>query len=178
MQINQNMKIKNLMLIGFIFTAAFSRLIPHAPNFTSVGAIALLAGSIWGFSALAFLVPVLAMLVTDFILGMHSTMMFVYGAFAITVILGSVLLSKNARGIKLFGITLLTSIIFYLISNFGVWFVGGFYTGDLKGLVECYIMALPFLKNQIMGDLVYTFALFYAYQFTVDFVEKRVYSKL
>lgn len=171
---SQGSKIKKSLVVGMIIVAAFSRLIPHSPNFTSVGAMALFAGSAMGLSLASFLVPAVVMLLTDLVLGMHPTMIFVYGAFALTVVLGAVLLKNSARGVKLLSVSLAASLLFFFITNLGVWLVGGYYTGDLKGLVECYIMALPFFKNQVTGDLMYSVLIFYGFQFAVNTIEKRI----
>lgn len=162
------------LALGLILTAALSRLIPHSPNFTSVGALALFAGSLWGISTAAFLVPLLAMLLTDLILGFHPTMFFVYGAFLLTVILGGGLLKKTQKNLPLIGLSLAASSVFFIVTNFGVWFVGGFYSQDMKGLLECFAMALPFFKNQIAGDLVYSLALFNAYRFVASSIDKKM----
>ena len=158
---------KNLISVSLIMAAAFSRLIPHSPNFTSVGAMALFAGSLFGMSFSALLVPVVAMLLTDFILGFHSTQIFVYGSLVLSVLMGATLLKDQAKGRKLLVVTLLSSILFFIVTNLGVWLVGGFYSGDIKGLVECYIMALPFFTNQVAGDLLFSGLLFYGYSVAI-----------
>ncbi len=145
-----------------VIVAVFSRLIPHPWNLTAVGAVALFAGAHLKPRSLAFIVPLLAFFITDLILGVHNTMIFTYGAVALCSLLGILFLQKPSP-VKILGTSLTASVIFFLISNFGVWLVGGLYPMTTEGLVNCFIMAVPFFQGQVIGDLLHSAVLFGAY---------------
>jgi hypothetical protein len=152
------------LAVGLILIASFSRLIPHPPNFTPLTGIALFGGKNFSSKIMAFLVPLLALFITDLVLGFHSTMPYVYGAFILTVLLG-MLLKNNFNYTKLLGLSLSSSTLFFIITNFGVWVHGSFYAKTLDGLLLCYAAALPFYQWSLLGDLFYSAALFGIYQF-------------
>lgn len=138
--------------------AVFSRFLPHPPNFTAVGATALYSGRYLNGWTM-FLVPLGAMFISDILLGFHSTIFFVYGAFVINILLG-LMIAKKPSIARIAGVTVLGSIIFYIITNFGVWLVTPLYSKDFAGLIECYILALPFAKWTLLGDIAYTATMF------------------
>ena len=154
-------------LTGLVVLGVFTRLIPHPANFTAIGAVALFAGSYFEKRWLAILLPLIALFVSDCILGFHDLMLYVYGAFIVVTFLGSWTLQNDkgssktgAKASDLVLTSLGASVIFFVISNFGVWMQSGFYSRSLSGLFECYVMALPFLDRQIFGDLFFSCALF------------------
>ncbi len=104
----------------------------------------------------------LAMVVSDFFLGFHNTMIWVYGSFLLTVGLGLWLRNNlNWRNVLL--ASLVSSVLFYLITNFGVWFSGTMYPKTWVGLLESYYMGLPFFRNTLVGDLGYNLVFFGGY---------------
>jgi len=128
-----------LLLILF---AAFSRILPHPANFTPVAAIALFSGTYLNKKYM-LVVPIAAMLLSDLIIGFHSGMIWVYGSFVLIGLIG--LWLKNHKKIgNIIGAALLSSIIFFIITNFGVWLTG-YYGLTFNGLIECYTMANPVL---------------------------------
>ncbi len=149
------------VLILTVIAAALMRLLPHAPNVSPVGAVALFSGAnVLGPSA--FILPLLAMFISDIFLGFHSTMIFVYGSFILAVILGRTL--KKYSAARLVVTALLSSLLFFIITNFGVWLTSAMYAKNLSGLLECYIAALPFFRNTIVGDFFYSIIIFYGYK--------------
>ncbi len=143
--------------------AVISRFLPHPPNFTAVGGTALFGGSKLS-RPLNYLLPIGIMLVTDYFLGFHKTMIYVYVSFMIAVFLGEKVLKGNPSVAKIGAISLTGSVIFFLITNFGSWQVGGLYPHTAAGLMESYVMGLPFLKWTVLGDMVYTVGFFKVYQ--------------
>jgi len=150
--------------------AAFLRLLPHPPNFTPVGAVALFGGArLRGWQACA--VPLLAMLLTDPILSQRAgfapyswSSLIIYGCFLINVALGRVFLSHSSNPGRIAAVVLAGSTQFFLITNFASWIGhGGLYPHTFSGLVECYTLALPFFGRTILGDLFYTGVLFSVY---------------
>ena len=151
---------KLLTLIGIITIAVFSRLIPHPPNFTPLDAIAIFSGAYLGRKWFSFVVPLLILFISDIFLGFYSTIPFVYGAFLINVWVGILILSKKRNFVRILSSSLLSSIIFFIVSNFGVWRLENLYSKDIMGLVNCYIAAIPFLKNTAYAGIIYSFFIF------------------
>lgn len=149
-----------LMLIAtMIAAAAASRLVPHPPNVTSIAAIALFGGATLADRRLAFLVPLAALLASDFVLGFHNQMIAVYGSFALVVCLG-LWLQQRRTAPAIAGAAIASSLLFFIVVDFGIWLTGDMYPRTLAGLMTCYTAALPFLRNQMLGDLFYTAVLF------------------
>ncbi len=158
------------LLAGMILLAALSRLLPHPPNFTPVTAMALFGGAYLLNKKIAFIIPILAMWISDLILNnlVYAAYfegfswygnLYVYGAMILIVALGIALLKKVTIG-KLIGVSLGASLIFFLISNFGSWLQIPAYSKDFNGLLQAYAAGLPFLRNSILGTLFYSGVLF------------------
>lgn len=165
------------VIAGLLIVAAFTRLIPHYPNFTSLGAVALLGGAWFRNKAWAVLIPLSALFLSDLVLNnavyaysddfvfTYSGMAYVYGAFALVSLIGMLGLKGNARTSNWKGYTLyaiVSTVAFFVISNFGSWLADPMYTKDLQGLVLCYEMALPYAVNSLAGTMVFGFALMFA----------------
>lgn len=148
-----------LVLTGMILAAAASRLCPHLPNFTPIAAMALFGGAHFADKRLAFGVPLLALLLSDALLGFHAGMPAVYGGFALIVALG-LGLRANRTATTVAGTALAGALLFFLITNFAVWAAGVLYPRTWAGLGECYLAAIPFFRNSLAGDLFYAAVLF------------------
>nr|BFD59033.1 hypothetical protein CKG001_11400 [Bdellovibrio sp. CKG001]BFD67684.1 hypothetical protein HAGR004_27060 [Bdellovibrio sp. HAGR004] len=157
------MNTRLMTLILMVLGAAFSRLIPHPWNFTAIGAMALFGGAYFPSKKQSLLIPLAALFLSDLVLGFHNTMVFVYLAFAIVVILGWNLRDQKGAA-KIAGLSLVTSSLFFLISNFGVWVMGTMYAPTPAGLFQCLVAGLPFFDNQIYGDLFFSGLLFGSYE--------------
>lgn len=156
------MKEKIIYPAAIIVLAALLRLAPHLPNVAPIGAMALFGG-MYLEKKYAFIVPLAALFLSDMFLGFHTTMPFVYGSFLLSGLIG--LWIRQHRTIKrvIFG-TLLSSVLFFVITNFGVWLVSGMYEKSSRGLLEAFVLALPFFRNTIFGDLLYTTAFIIMYE--------------
>ncbi|MEJ2493062.1 MAG: hypothetical protein P8Y79_01905 [Ignavibacteriaceae bacterium] len=152
-----------LVLAGMILFAAFTRLIPHPPNFTAVGAMALFGGAYFNKKYLAFAVPVIAMFLTDLILGLHQGMYAVYLSFVLIVMIGITLKGRIKIG-NIFLASVLASVLFFIITNFAQWLSFPLYSKDIAGLIECYTAAVPFFGYTILGDLFFVGVLFGAFE--------------
>ena len=151
------------------------RLLPHMPNFTPIAAMALFGG-VYLNKKYAFFIPLAAMFVSDIFLGFHPAMPYVYGSFILTGIIGFWL--KNHKSTKnIICSSLISSILFFLITNFGVW-AGGWYPHNLNGLVESYAMGIPFFKNTVLGDLLYTGVFFGAYELAQLLITRIKFSRV
>jgi hypothetical protein len=159
--------------IGLTVLSALGRMIPHAPNVTPVGGSCLFAGSRIG-GPLAYLLPLVVMVVTDPIVGAaggahggySSTSLFVYACFMINVWIGRRLV-REVSAIRVGGAAFLCSLQFFLLTNLAVWFRSadgaGMYARNLGGLMACYAAALPFWGRTLAGDLFFSGALFGMY---------------
>ena len=146
-------------LLSAILLAAALRLVPHPPNFTPIGAMALFSGAYLGRRALAFVAPLAAMLLSDAVLGFYSGFWITYLAVALIALLGSVVLQK--RNPLRIGLTAVAgSVIFFVVSNFGTFALSGMYPHTVAGLGACYVAAIPFFQNTLAGDLFYATLLF------------------
>ena len=146
-------------LTAMILLAAASRLLPHPPNFTPLGALALFGGASFADKRLAFLVPLGALFLSDLVLGLYSGMPVVYGSFALVVCLGLGLRRWRTAG-TIAGATLASALLFFVITNFGVWAFGTLYPKTAQGLGACYVAAVPFFQNSLLGDAVYAAMIF------------------
>jgi hypothetical protein len=148
-----------VFLTIMIVSAAVARLLPHPPNVTPIGAMALFAGACFADRRLAYLVPLAALLLSDVAIGFHQTMPWVYASTAITVWLGGSV--RRLPTLPVIGATsLLGTLQFFVVTNLGVWVAGDLYPRTIAGLLTCYTAGMPFLRNAVIGDLFYTATMF------------------
>jgi hypothetical protein len=146
-------------LAGFILAAAATRLLPHPWNFTPVGAMALFGGARCTNRAAGFLLPCAALFLGDLVLGLHKLMPFIYGCFAVTVCLGFWLRRSPGAG-RIVIASLVSSTLFFLVTNAGDFVMLDTYPKNLTGLIQCYVAGLACFRNGILGDLFYCAVLF------------------
>lgn len=153
-----------LVFTLLVALGAGSRLVPHAPNFTALAAVTLFAGFYFRRSAIALAVPMVAMLLSDLVLGGYPLPMMatVYASIALGLVLRRVL-GDGRSPARLGAAAVASSLSFFLITNFGVWAFESAYPSTGTGLLACYAAGLPFLKYQLAGDLCYTGAIFGGY---------------
>ena len=153
---------KEIFPITLILILALFRLIPHPPNFTPIIAVAILSGYFFKNLYFSFLVLIVSMIIADFFIGFYDNMFVVYLSLMLISFtfyrIGSKLNYKN-----LFLFSLCGSLIFFVITNFGVWALGNLYEKNLSGLLECYILAIPFFGNTFLSTLIFAYpaAFFY-----------------
>ncbi len=177
---NKKILLPILLAVFLIAIIVIGRLIPHLPNFTPVAAVALFAGYIFRSKILAFSVPIAGMLLTDFLFeGLYNSqvMLFVYVGIVLAVLISS-MMKANIRmrflppkiekylsyTFKLSMTALTASMSFFVISNFAVWLFSGMYLWNLAGLIQCYVLAIPFFHYALLGDLFYAAILFGGYE--------------
>lgn len=170
---SEKISMRFAVITAIVLALALSRLLPHPFNFSPLAALALFGGARYSNRMAAYLIPLLALWVSDLFLNyafygsfvlFYEGAFFTYFAFAMMVTIGSVAIRKSSAKNLLFG-SLSASLVFFLLSNFGVWISGGIYPLNEVGFVSCYAAAIPFFRNTLAGDLVYTFAVFYAFEF-------------
>jgi hypothetical protein len=154
---------------SLILAAALSRLLPHPPNVAPITALALFGG-VYLDKKHAFLVPLGALLVSDYFLGFYSGMAWVYASFAGIGCLGLWLRKHLNIGTAL-GASVAGSVLFFILTNFGVWISARMlYPLTFAGLLECYTLAIPFFRNTLLGDMAYVGCLFGAYELARKFL--------
>jgi hypothetical protein len=156
---NLAMNARIVALISGILAAAALRLVPHPPNFSPIDAMALFSGAYLGRRGLAFVAPLGALLLSDLFLGFYHGMAFVYGSVALVVGIGWWVSSRRTP-LRIGAAALVSSALFFVLTNFGMWLFSGFYPRTLSGLVTCYVAAVPFFQNTLAGDLFYAALLF------------------
>lgn len=152
-------KARLLALVAAIFTAAAMRLVPHPPNFSPITAMALFSGAYLPKRALAFVAPFGALLLSDLVLGFYAGVGVVYFSFALVVLIGW-MVASNRTPLRIGAAAVASSVLFFVLTNFGMWVSSGFYPHTSEGLAACYVAALPFFQNTVAGDLFYTALLF------------------
>lgn len=153
------LKPRVLTLVAIVFAAAATRLLPHPLNFAPIAGIALFGGAHFSDKRLAFVIPLVAMFLSDLLLGLHIYLPFVYASFALIVGLGFLLRGRK-RILPVAGAALTSSFLFFIFTNFGFWLVGPDYPKTMTGLAACYVAAIPFFQNTLLGDGFYTAVLF------------------
>ncbi len=164
-----------MLAISLILVGILLRFMPHAYNFTPVAAIALFSG-VYLKRKYAIIVPLVLMAVSDIFIGMHNVVIFTWGSFILAALIG-ILIRKNKSAARILGGSLAASLVFFVVSNFGVWLMG-WYPLNLKGLVDCYVMALPFLRDFTVSTLIYSVLFFSAYELTARLVKETKLAKV
>lgn len=144
--------------IILVLLASACRLLPHAPNFTPIGAMALFAGSEVKDQRVAIGATLGAMILSDLLIGTDVTSFAVYLSLALSVLIGRYFKSSSSFRAGFISATA-SAVLFFLITNFAVWGWAGLYPLTLAGLSECFIAALPFFRNTLLSDILYLGAL-------------------
>ena len=182
--------IELLMITGGVLL----RLTPHIANFAPISATAIFGGAYLN-RRFALLIPLLAMAISDYLLlyvnpfgnpliafksiqpisaMFHSTTLYVWGSFMISGLIG-LWLKSRVKPSNIIAASFLASIQFFIITNFGVW-ASGMYSRGLDGLIQSYIMGLPFFQWTLMGDLFYTGVFFGSYALAVRTRSTQVFT--
>jgi hypothetical protein len=133
--------------------------VPFISKRTPVAAIALFGGAQFADKRAAFLVPLAGLLLSDLVLGFHRLMPVVYGAFALIVLLGFSV-RRRSSSLRIAGAAIFSAVLFFALTNFGVWAFGTLYPKTGAGLIECYVAAIPFFRNMLLSNLLYSALLF------------------
>lgn len=163
-----------IFAIGLLIIGVLARFIPHWPNFTPIVALALFGGC-YLKKPHALWLPLLLMVVSDFFLGFHSTIFFTWSSVLLVAGLGMILQNRKTP-LTIMGFGFLSALLFFLITNFGAWLV--MYPLTYKGLIQCYTLAIPFFRMELLSTFVYTFVLFASYETFARFFDRRVEVKI
>ncbi len=156
------MRAKLFTISAIIFALAMFRLLPHLPNVSPVAAMALFGGAYYADKRMAFLVPFLALFLSDLVLGLHNSMIFVYAGFALTVAIGFLLKGRVTITNTAFA-TVISSVLFFLLTNLGAWMTSGLYARSAEGLMQAYVAGIPFFQNSLLGNAVFVAVIFGGY---------------
>ena len=160
---------KEIFPISLILILALARLIPHPPNFTPIIAVAIMSGYFFKNINLSFLALIVAMLVSDLFIGFYENVIFVYASLLlITFIFYKISNKISFKNLFIYGFA--GSLIFFIVSNFGVWALGSpgvydiAYEKNLNGLMQCYILAIPFFGNTFLSTLIFAYPAIFIYK--------------
>ncbi len=159
-----------LMMFGILF-----RIIPHAPNFTPVAAIALFGATFLPNRRLALIMPLALIMISDLFIGLHDIVIFTWGSVVLVSLIGLALRQRQKTTTVVFG-SLASSVAFYLVTNFGVW-AAGWYPPTAQGLLQCYAAGIPFFRNFLAGTLIYSAAFFGTYALAARAVRRTSLAK-
>jgi hypothetical protein len=160
---------KEIFPISLILILAFARLIPHPPNFTPIIAVAIVSGYFFKNINLSLLTLLVAMLISDLFIGFYENVIFVYASLLlITFVFHKISNKINFKNLFIYGFA--GSLVFFVVSNFGVWMLGSpgvydvAYDKNLSGLIECYILAIPFFGNTFLSTLIFSYPAIFFYK--------------
>ena len=160
---------KEIFPISLILILALARLIPHPPNFTPIIAVAILSGYFFKNIYLSFATLLIAMLLADAFIGFYENIFFVYLSLLLIAFIFYKISEKiNFKNLFIYGF--IGSLIFFIVSNFGVWALGSpglndiVYEKNLNGLVECYILAIPFFGNTFLSTIIFAYPTIFIYK--------------
>ena len=160
---------KDMFPIGLILILALARLIPHPPNFTPIIAVAIVSSYFFKNLNFSLIILLIAMLISDLFIGFYENVFFVYGSLLlITFIFHKISKKINFKNLFIFGFA--GALIFFIISNFGVWILGSPgvdnlpYAKNLNGLIECYILAIPFFGNTFISTVIFSYPTVFIYR--------------
>ncbi|MFO1472189.1 MAG: DUF6580 family putative transport protein [Turneriella sp.] len=169
----QKHTIQTITLVTIILAAAFSRIIPHMPNFSPLGAIAVFAAAHFADRRLSLVIPIAATWLSDLFLNnviyaqagqgfawSYPGFYWQYAAYGIIALLSLGVFRRGLTVTKIISTSVVSGVAFFALSNFGVWFSSDLYPHNLSGLLACYAAALPFYQGTVLGDAVYGIALF------------------
>lgn len=152
-------KSRFIVLAGMILAATASRLIPHPPDFSPITALALFGGASFSSKREAFLVPLLGLFLSDLVLGFYPITPVVYGSFALIVCLGFGLRRRRIAS-RIAGAAVVGALVFFVLTNLGVWVLADLYPKTWVGLADCFLAAIPFFRNTLVSALLYSGLLF------------------
>ena len=158
-QQKQSLILRGAAVATMILLAAVLRIVPHPWNLTPIGAMALFSGAMFRNRWVAFALPLASLFAGDVFVGFHKLMFVVYASFAISVAIGRWL--GDSRSVaRIGGAVFVGAAQFFVVTNFAVWAIGGFYPRTTEGLVNCFVAGVPFFWNTLAGDALYAGMLF------------------
>jgi hypothetical protein len=154
------LELRTVVITVMVLAAAAIRLAPHPMNFAPIGALALFGGAYFSSKRQALAIPLLSLVIGDFITGFHQLIPFVYASFLVSVTIGFWLRRRRSAP-RIAAATLAGAVQFFLVTNFALWASSiGSYPKTATGLIACYIVGVPLFWNTLAGDAFYAALLF------------------
>ena len=154
-----------MLLIGI-----FSRCVLHIPNFTPVVALALFSGAYLP-KRYAVVYPLALMVISDFFIGWHDTIWFTWGSVAAISVFGF-WVKNHKNPVTILSSSLLASVFFFVVTNFGTWYASNLYPRTWEGLQSCFILAVPFFRATVLSTVAYAFVIFGLYELMAARIKK------
>lgn len=177
---NNSLQLNFIAVTALILAAIVTRLIPHPANFAPMMAIGIFGGALFYKKYWAIFIPLISIWLSDLLINnvvygeyydsfqwFYEGFAWQYGVYLLTSVASIVLFRQKITGLKIGGLSIGSALIFFIVSNFGVWMSGTMYPKTLEGLMTCYTMGLPFFKGTLASNLFYSFVLFGVY-YVVD----------
>lgn len=164
-----------LLLTFLIILGVMSRFVPHYPNFTAVGAVALLSGKYFNRKVYSYAIPLITLWISDLILnhfiypeyssGWQSWIgdTWTYLGFGLTILIGSQFI-RMVSTLNVMQSAIISSLVFFLISNFGVWTQGSLYPKNFSGLFAAYIAGIPYFWSSLLANVIFSLIFFNGYE--------------
>ncbi|PIU41562.1 MAG: hypothetical protein COS99_04775 [Candidatus Omnitrophica bacterium CG07_land_8_20_14_0_80_42_15] len=163
-----------MIALMMIMMGITMRFLPHPYNVTPIAAIALFSG-VYLNKKYAPWVPLAIMILSDLVIGLHNVIAYTWGSFILVALIGMWL--KNNRTVLNIGIAaILSSFLFFVITNFGVWLT--WYPRSITGLINCYTLAIPFYRSTLLGGIMYTAAFFGLYELSARAIRNTKFAYL
>ncbi len=150
--------------IGIFLALSASRFIPHPPNFTSLIALSFYVPAIFGTRYIS--IVVFSLILTDFIIGFHNTILFTWGSIILIGLMAQYFVKSTIFRIS--G-ALTAAILFFILTNFGVWLIG-YYGYSFKGLILCYTLAIPFFISSVLSTFIFSMLI----EFVLSFYQEEL----
>ena len=162
-----------MLAVLLLCFGVLSRLIFHVPNFTPILALALFGG-VYLNRKNALLMPLILMMISDLLIGLHDTIFFTWTSVLLVSMLGLYL--RNRKSFKnIILASLASAVLFFVVTNFGAWLM--MYPKTWAGVAECFWLAVPFFRWTLLSTLIYSVVLFYGYEFAAQRIVKTRLAK-
>ena len=160
------MKEKIFLFVGFFLLLITSRVFSDIPNFTPTLSLIIFASYYFRNLTISSSIVLLSQIVSDIFIGFYSYIFFVYGSFLVIIYIVPIIMKKLTT-MSVLVTSVISPSIFFIISNFGVWFAGSLYTRDLNGLIECYVAGLPFYDESLLSTILFSYTIFIIYKLLI-----------
>ena len=163
------MKEKIFLFVGFFLLLITSRVFSDIPNFTPTLSLIIFASYYFRNLTISSSIVLLSQIVSDIFIGFYSYIFFVYGSFLVIIYIAPIIMKKLTT-MSVLVTSVISPSIFFIISNFGVWFAVSLYTKDLNGLIECYVAGLPFYDESLLSTILFSYTIFIIYKLNIIFI--------
>ena len=181
--------IQTIVVSLIVLVVSFLRIIPHIQNFSPIIALAIFGALHYKSKSLSYIIPILSLWVSDLLINnfiyssysnnfnfFYEGFYWQYISYLVIIFLSLNFNKRKINILNVFFLALCSSLLFFIITNFGFWLTSGIYSNNLYGLIECYIAGIPFYKGTLLGVLFYTpvlIGLYYMLQKKISLLRAR-----